>query len=219
MEPTIIITPLVTLAGVWLGARYTLRNEIIKKSIELRAGRIEQLAAECEECLTGLINHVGMLASMLDSEFTIVRTLNSPRKGVVAVGELNELATRLEGSPWKLDADRLSQCRQKLAFHRSDDLYLWAGTVGKALKDINQFFMVTMPGEQVRDMRSVERTEEEALAFARQLRLYVREIDSLRNTLSDSLAGEYHQLTRPAEPATLRRCFRSAVNRLRHFFS
>ncbi|BCQ42404.1 hypothetical protein ERHA54_50070 (plasmid) [Erwinia rhapontici] len=48
MEPTVIITPLVTLAGVWLGARYTLRNEIIKKSIELRAGRIEQLAAECE---------------------------------------------------------------------------------------------------------------------------------------------------------------------------
>lgn len=124
MEPTIIITPLVTLAGVWLGARYTLRNEIIKKSIELRAGRIEQLAAECEECLTGLINHEGMLASMPDSEFTIVRTLNSPGKGVV--GELNELTTRLEGSPWKLDADRLSQCRQKLTFHHSDDLYLWA---------------------------------------------------------------------------------------------
>lgn len=33
-----VLTPLVTLAGVWLGARFTLRNELSKKALEIRTG-------------------------------------------------------------------------------------------------------------------------------------------------------------------------------------
>lgn len=152
MELHDLMTPVFTLVGVWMAARFTLRNEISKKSLEIRASRMEQLAAECDECLTGLINPVGMLASMLESEFTVVCTLNRPKKGVVAVSELNKLIAMPDGSKWQLNADKLSQCRQKLSFHRSGDLHLWTGTVGATLKQINQFFMVTLPGEPVRDM-------------------------------------------------------------------
>lgn len=219
MELNIILTPLVTLAGVWLGARYALRNEIIKKSIEIRASRIEQLAAECDDCLTGLINHAGMIASRVDSEFTVVSTLRRSLQGTVTVSELNRLFEPLDGSPWKLNADQLSKCRQKLSFHRPADLHLWTAAVGETLTHMYQFFMITMPGEEVRDMGGVERTEEDAMAFVRQLRLSLREITVLKKTLSENMALDFHRLTQPAEPATLSGCCRSAFARLRYFLT
>lgn len=195
MEMTVFITPAITLAGVWLGARYTLRNEIMKKSLEIRTSRIETLAAECDECLAGLADYVGAVASCLDSELTVVRTLKRLTGGSIAVSELNTLTTMFDSGPWKPEADRLRRCRQNLAFHRPDDLRLWSETVVNTRKRINDFLMITQPGEPVRDMRGIDRSEEEIRAFIRQLQQAVRDIDAFREALSSDLAQEFRQLT------------------------
>lgn len=54
-----VLTPLVTLAGVWLAARFTLRNEVQKKALEIRTARLESIAADCSDSLTGIRNYVG----------------------------------------------------------------------------------------------------------------------------------------------------------------
>lgn len=82
-----------------------------------------------------------------------------------------------------------------------------------------QFFMITMPGEEVRDMGGVERTQEDAMALVRQLRLSLREITVLKKTLFENMALDFHRLTQPAEPATLSGCCRSAFARPRYFLT
>ncbi|MCT8156587.1 hypothetical protein H0Z14_27110, partial [Klebsiella aerogenes] len=46
-----IITPVATLTAVWLGARFTLRNELRKKTLEIQSEKLELLFTECSNVL------------------------------------------------------------------------------------------------------------------------------------------------------------------------
>ncbi|MCB5950438.1 hypothetical protein [Enterobacter sp. TCD1-1] len=54
-----IITPVVTLTAVWLGARFTQRNELRKKMLEIQSEKLEQLFTECSNVLND-INRVSL---------------------------------------------------------------------------------------------------------------------------------------------------------------
>lgn len=53
-----IITPVATLTAVWLGARFTLRNEL-RKTLEIQSEKLELLFTECSNVLKD-INRVSL---------------------------------------------------------------------------------------------------------------------------------------------------------------
>lgn len=68
-----VLTPLVTLAGVWLGARFTLRNELNKKALKIRTSRLESIAEDCNDTLNGFLNYAGAMLHQTEIGFRMLR--------------------------------------------------------------------------------------------------------------------------------------------------
>ncbi|EPW2085715.1 hypothetical protein ACWGTQ_004987, partial [Klebsiella pneumoniae] len=49
-----LITPIVTVTAVWLGAKLALSNDMRKKVLELETTKLERLAFECDSCVNNL---------------------------------------------------------------------------------------------------------------------------------------------------------------------
>ncbi|WP_413676633.1 hypothetical protein [Pantoea dispersa] len=213
MELKDVLTPLVTLAGVWLAARFTLRNEVQKKALEIRTARLESIAAECSDALTGLRNYAGsamhiieMVFRMKAEQISSAATLAELR---ISVEELGNHVSVTEGSNRALNTAKIRHCRHLLAFHRPTEACRWDETVFPLLDTLNDFLMITMPGEPVRDMKNVMRSADDELAFRQTLYEQLLEVKQFQKDLTASLSEEFISLTQPAPV--------SAADRLRRW--
>ncbi|HGL4621720.1 TPA: hypothetical protein ACKFAD_004120 [Citrobacter koseri] len=81
-----IITPVATLTAVWLGARFTLRNELRKKTLEIQSEKLELLFTECSNVLKD-INRVSLtVLHTLDDLYLLLN-----RKGVSLIRKFKRL--------------------------------------------------------------------------------------------------------------------------------
>lgn len=204
-----VITPLVTLAGVWLGARFTLRNELSKKALEIRTARLESIAAECSEVLTGIRNYGGTLMHVLEMDFRLLTEKVGPGLPLtsyrLSVQDLNARAAELDGSARGLDHAKMRSCRHLLMFHHPEEAVRWEATVLPMLRTLNDFLMVTMPGEPIRDMKGVSRNAAEELTLRTTLSGQLAEVARFQVELTESLSAGFIALTRPA-PSLAVRC-------------
>ena len=194
-----VITPLVTLAGVWLAARFTLRNEVQKKALEIRTARLESIAADCSDALTGIRNYAGTVTHLIEMAFRIKGQQTGARTALselrISVEELSNQALVTQGSGRALDITKIRYCRHLLAFHRPDEDRRWDDIVTPLLDTLNEFLMITMPGEPVRDMQDVARSAEDELAFRITINKRLLNVKEFQKELSARLSAEFVSLT------------------------
>lgn len=192
MEIKDVLTPLVTLAAVWLGANFTLRNELRKKELEIKAAHLEKLSENCDSTLFHLINYAGSIAAMLDVHMSL-----TPGSEPLRINVLNDLLTQIDDSPRGLDQEKMRWCRHGLEFHRESEWERWKNVVMPLKDRIYDFFMITTPGEENRTMLDKSRTRTETLEFTTELRARIKDIEALRKEVVSAMANDFRRLTQP----------------------
>lgn len=209
-----VLTPLVTLAGVWLGARFTLRNELSKKALEIRTARLESIAEECNDALTGFLNYAGAMLHLTEIEFRMLSEKAGPDAPATSLRlsaeELTWRTVSLEDGRWAPDPAKMRHCRHQLTFHHPNHARHWEATVQPAVNTLNEFLAVSMPGESIRDIKEVSRSALDEAVFRRSLTRQLQEISVFQAALTDALSGESVALTRPSPPLAAR--FRSLLH-------
>ncbi|MCG7368529.1 hypothetical protein MHZ90_20755 [Pantoea sp. ACRSH] len=196
-----VLTPLVTLAGVWLAARFTLRNEVQKKALEIRTARLESIAGDCNEALTGIRNYAGTSLHLIEMAFRqkgeqpgAPTALSELR---ISVEELGNQALLPQDGNRMPDIVKIRHCWHQLAFHRPDEARRWKKTVSPLLQTLNDFLMITMPGEPVRDMKNVTRSAEDELRFRQAVHNQLLALEHFQDALTARLSAEFTALTQP----------------------
>ncbi|MDE1186169.1 MAG: hypothetical protein PW844_06785 [Pantoea sp.] len=190
-----VLTPLVTLA-----ARFTLRNEISKKALEIRTARLESIAAECSDVLTELLNYAGTVAHQVEIQFRMAGEAYgmemTPSDLRIPVSALDHW---IDESNRTVDPARLRHCRHQLAFHRPDEVLRWDQVVLPLIGTLNDFMMISMPGEPMRDMKGMTRNGIEALEFRKTVNEQMLDVGQFRKALTALLlSAEFVPLTRPS---------------------
>ncbi|ATM85547.1 MULTISPECIES: hypothetical protein [Yersinia] len=188
-----VITPLATLAAVWLAANFTLRNELRKKELEIKAAHLEKLSENCDSTLIHLINYAGSIASMLDAHMHF-----TPGNEPFRVHFLNDLLTQIDDSPRGLDLEKMHWCRHGLEFHRENEWKRWSEVVPSLKDRIYDFFMVTTPGDENLVMLDKSRTRAEIAEFTADLRVRIKDIDVQRKEIVSAMANDFRLLTQSA---------------------
>jgi hypothetical protein len=194
-----VLTPLVTLAGVWLAARFTLRNEISKKALEIPTARLESIAADCSDVLTELRNYAGTVVHLVEIKFRMAAEASGmemkPSALCIPVSDLGQWA---DESNRAVDPARLRHCRHQLAFHRPDEVLRWDQVLVPLIGTLNDFMLIPMPGEPMRDMKGMTRHGIEALECRKSVNEQLLDVRQFRKNLTALLSAEFVALTRPA---------------------
>jgi len=212
-----VTTPLATIVAVWLAASFALRNERRKKTLELRTAQIDRIADLVNRSSTNLLNHTGALASIVEINARMWEE-NSHAPGVPLETLHNWINDLDEHPAWGIDRELYRQCAHDLEFHRESEWLLWERVVPGIIDEKNTFFMISMPGNGLVDMKDQTRSVEDILAFAVLMRRRVRELQTMRRDILDSLRKDFRNLTRPAAP-TLRSLTAGVLRGIRHFLT
>ncbi|MDI6539719.1 hypothetical protein QMA77_22660 [Pantoea ananatis] len=222
MEIKDLLTPAITVLGVFLTARFALRNEHRKKALEIETTQLESLSALVLRSLDNFAQYTAALAVLVDAKRTIMTEQRHPGSrdsAVIPVEELQKWIDQLDADPvWGLNRSDLQKASHGLRFHREADWARWQQTVPQLQREIYAFFMITTPGEENIERRNGVRTAAEASAFAEAMRTRVRELQSLQETLLTSMKNDFSQLLRPEQTATFCSLMKGLGRRMRRFF-
>lgn len=223
MEIKDLFTPAITVLGVFLTARFALRNEHRKKALEIETSQLERLSSLVLQSLDNIAQFAGALAGLIDAKITIM-TEQIPPPGrdsaVIPVAELQRWIEQLDADPaWGLNRSDLQKASHGLRFHRETDWARWQQTVKPLHREIYAFFMITTPGEENIERMNGVRTAAEAREFAQTLRTRVRELHNLQETLLTSMKNDFSQLLRPEQTATFCSLMKGLGRRMRRFFA
>ncbi|MCW0351045.1 ubiquinol-cytochrome-c reductase complex assembly factor 3 [Pantoea ananatis] len=223
MEIKDLLTPAITVLGVFLTARFALRNEHRKKALEIETTQLESLSVLVLRSLDNVAQYSGTLAVLIDANVKIITEQLSPASrdnAGIPVAELNKWKDQLDKhSAWRLNRSDLQKASHGLRFHREADWARWQQTVTQLQREIYAFFMITTPGEENIERMNGVRTAAEARDFAQTLRTRVRELQSLQETLLTSMKNDFSQLLRPEQTATLCSLTKGLWRRMRRFFA
>lgn len=207
MEIKDILTPVFTVLAVCLAAHFALRNEHKKKALEIETTQIDRLSALVDRSLDNFSQYAGALAVIIDIQITMMTERHHPDQRVnmeVDLEQLHKWIDEIDSHPvWGLNRSDLRQASHGLRFHREADWPIWRETVPRVHREIDEFFMITMPGEENIELRNRRRTAAEAKAFAVIMRTRTKELGKLKETLLASMKGDFSKLLRPEETATL----------------
>ncbi|EEP91800.1 hypothetical protein [Yersinia kristensenii] len=188
-----VITPLVTLAAVWLAANFTLRNELRKKELEISAAHLEKLSENCDSTLRQWVHYAGCIACTLDAHMLI-----TPGNEPFRINVLNDLLTQIDDSSHGLDLEKIQWCRHGLEFHRENEWKRWKDVVPPLKDRIYDFFMITTPGNENLVMLDKNRTRAEIAEFTADLRVRIKDLDVQRKEIVSAMANDFRLLTQPA---------------------
>lgn len=221
MELKDLITPLVTLTGVWLAARFTLRNEISKKALEIRTSRLETLSSECTQALYNVSNYLNTLCMIVESKYMLLHErypqLSESELQVPAI-ELARWKDELDDSDRKLKTELLDSCRSQLSFHHPHERIQWEYHVTMPLVALENFFFITSPTGALVDMKGKSRSKAEALAITADIKHRANEQLGYVQQMTRRFADEFYQLTQPQKTLTLKDYIGRVRDKVKHFF-
>ncbi|WP_273759650.1 hypothetical protein [Pantoea ananatis] len=222
MEIKDLLTPAIAVLGVFLTARFALRNEHRKKALEIETTQLESLSAQVLRSLDNFAQYTGVLAGLIDAKVTVITEQLPPARrdsAEISVTELNGWKDQLDADPaWGLKWDDLQKASHGLRFHRDKDWVRWQQTIKPLQREIYAFFMITLPGEENTERMNGVRTAAEARDFAEAMRTRVTDLQSLQETLLTSMKNDFSQLLRPEQTATLCSLTKGLWRRMRRFF-
>lgn len=129
----------------------------------------------------------------MKGEQTVEQTTLSELR--ISVEELSNQALITQGGGRALDITKIRSCRHLLAFHRPDENRRWVDIVTPLLDTLNEFLMITMPGEPVRDMQGVARSAEDELALQITINKQQLNVKEFQKELTARLSAEFVSLT------------------------
>lgn len=202
MEIKDLLTPCVTVLGVFLAAHFALRNEHKKKALEIETAQIEHLSALVDRSLDNFGQYTGALAGIVDIKTKVMVGAHHPdeRDSVeMDIEQLQGWKDAIDDSTYELNRNDLRQAAHGLRFHRESDWYYWSNLVPLVHREINEFFMITTPGKENIDRKNRRRTADEARNFATTMRDRTTELTTLKGQLISSMKADFDKLLRPKE--------------------
>lgn len=185
-----IITPTATLAAVWLGANFTLRNEIRKKSLEIQSQKLEQLSRECELILMDLMRYTLAVRNTLND-------LSSGSEDALTMSRYAEVMRDFKDTGIRIDFDRVIACQNSLEFHRPVEHKLWMATVHPLITQLSK----TLSWQSFNEKNdSPEKTwqEHEVRDYCHDLDEKIQSITTFRRKLVLLLSNDFKKLTHSA---------------------
>lgn len=190
-----IITPVATLTAVWLGARFTLRNELRKKTLEIQSEKLELLFTECSNVLKD-INRVSL--AVLHTLDDFIPTTES--EGSVTEQEIQDALRAYREKGVVIDFDAITACQHKLEFHRPKEYQAWIVALIPLLGTLTKM-------TPYNNMNPIAEADNRKWSH-QELTLYRQELDEKRNALpilrkrlTSAMASDYRQLGLSSEPA------------------
>lgn len=214
MEIKDLLSPLGTVIAVFLAARFALRNEQIKKGLDIRTTQLIQLSEMVYLTSVNVMQYAGTLAAIIDAHMTPV--VNNNLK-IISMEQLHEWKNTLDkANDWALNIREIGICSQRLSFHGNSTWPDWGYKVRILRREIDVFFMITRPGERNIEIGMTTKSCEEVDSFTRLLRIRVKEIEKIKSELLQSMQDEFDNLTRH-EPITIATLTHNIYQSIRRF--
>ncbi|ESA60627.1 hypothetical protein HMPREF1591_05020 [Escherichia coli 113303] len=214
MNMQIFIGPTATVAAVCLAAYFALRNERKKKALEIRTTQLDRISELVSRASTNLMQYTGTLASILEAH-TKENYLPDHKFNINEISKWkNDLDKRED---WAIDIQQLRTCQHNLEFHREKEWAEWEKIIPPLLDKINQFFLISKPGQPVTLINGQNKTVDELIAFSIYLQQQTEEIKAVRKLLLSQMREEFIELT-SFEPVTIFSLLKSIKKSVLQFF-
>ena len=206
--------PAATVAAVCLAAYFALRNERKKKALEIRTTQLDRISELVNRASTNLMQYTGTLASILEAHAK-ENYLPNKKFDINVISKWKDCLD--ESEVWAIDIQQLRACQHSLEFHREKEWAEWKQIIPPLLDKIDQFFLISKPGQPVTFINSQNKTADELLDFSRYLRAQTAEIESVRRQLLSQMRKEFSELT-SFRPITIFSLFKSIKKNVMQFF-
>ncbi|XUA21489.1 hypothetical protein ACQVA2_21950 (plasmid) [Citrobacter sp. OP27] len=206
------ITPVVTIASVWIGARLALGNDNRKKVMELETARLERLAVECDSCLRNLNLYCLRVAKLLHD-------LSDGYNKKITLAELSLGLKKSSKAGIAIDHESARIFQNTLEIHRPADYEEWKGLILPLIKHID--IILASPSLATDDcseeLSRMFGNPEELKSYADVLLALASSLPAYRQELFRRIANDYRALTHPA-PLNIWTLSENAGNAIRKFF-
>ncbi|MCR4458603.1 hypothetical protein [Pseudescherichia sp. L3] len=190
-----LISPVVTVTAVWLGARLALSNDIRKKTLELETVRLERLVLECDSCLRNLnlyCMNVGKLLHDLSKGYEKSITLASVTQGLV----------KSAGVGIRIDFEAVKAFQITIELHRPADFKEWKRLILPLILHLDH--VVASPSwateECTEQLSRMSWRPEKVKNYNEELAALAVPLPSYRQQLIERIAGDYRALMHSASP-------------------
>lgn len=207
-----MVTPIVTIFSIWLGARSALGNDIHKKSLELEIDRLERLAVECDNCLSNLNLYCLRVARLLND-------LSENYNVKVTLAELTLGLKKSEETGISLNTDFARIFQNNLELHRNSDFQCWKKVILPLLKHLDN--VIASPSlassDCIDELSRQFWAPEQVRLYNHKLAILAQPIPEFRRQLFKSIADDYRKILHP-EPVNFWRLHKKIRHSFNNFF-
>lgn len=190
-----LITPLVTVTVVWLGARLALSNDMRKKVLELEITRLERLALECDSSLNNLHKYCGRVERILED-------LSGGYTRRITLADVTQCLKKSAEAGTVIDIKAAQQFQNTLELHRQADFEEWKALILPLLVHLNT--VLASPSlatdDSTEELSHLYWRPEQVKSYNEELAVLADPLPSYRQKLFERIAGDYQALLHPASP-------------------
>lgn len=206
-----LITPVVTVTAVWLGAKLALSNDMRKKVLKLKTTRLEQLALECDRC----VNNLHIICLKIHK---IIEDLSGEYTKRITLAEVTQCLKKSAEAGTVIDIEAGQQFQNTLELHRQTDFGEWKTLIFPLLLHINK--VLASPSltndDCTEELSRLYWEPEQAKSYNKELAVLAGPLPSYRQELFKRIADDYQALLHPAPP-NVWKITRKACHSIRDF--
>lgn len=188
-----LITPVVTVTVVWLGARLALSNEIRKKALELETMRLERLAVECGSCLSNLNRYCMRV-------YNILEDLSGEYSKRITLAEVTRCLKESAKAGTFIDIEAVRQFQNTLELHRQANFEEWKEIILPLVVHLDH--VIASPSLAIVDCKEELSRQfwvpEQVKNYNKKLAVLAGPLPAFRQRLFARIAGDYQALLHPA---------------------
>ncbi|ELW2864729.1 hypothetical protein QMI71_003027 [Salmonella enterica] len=188
-----LITPVVTVTAVWLGAKLALSNDMRKKVLELKTTRLERLALECDSC----VNNMHMNCMRI---YKIIEDLSGEYTRRITLAEVTLCLKKSADAGTVIDIKAGQQFQNTLEIHRQADFEEWKMLILPLLQHLNK--VLASPSlvndDCTEELSRLYWEPEQAKSYNEELSMLAGPLPGYRQQLFKRIADDYHALLHPA---------------------
>lgn len=190
-----LISPVVTVTAVWLGARLALNNDIRKKALELEAERLERLAVECHSAVSNLNKYCLRL-------WGILHDLSDGYSRQITAADLSRCLEDSAKAGAFIDIEAAHQFQNTLELHRQADFEEWKERVIPLLNLIHALLPAPSlaTADCTEELSRMYGSPEHIKTYNDRLAELAGPLSVYRQELFARIARDYRTLLHPASP-------------------
>ncbi|MFH2360407.1 hypothetical protein [Klebsiella sp. KE9767] len=190
-----LITPIVTVMTVWLGAKFALSNEVRKTELDLETKRLERLALECNSSLNNLHKYCLRVTKILED-------LSEKYTKRITLANVTECLKKSAEAGTSFDIEAAQQFQNTLELHRQADFEEWKKLILPLLKHLSEMLASpSLANDDSSEELSRQYLEPEVVKnYNQKLAELAAKLPSYRCQLFGRISDDYQALMHPASP-------------------